>query len=416
MLTMRYLNYRVYFIGILLFSVAVSFAQKATSTAGTASSLLLRFEPSTRVSGLGGAFTGLADDENAMFYNPAGLAYMTQGIVSLNHTQWFEDIKIDNLLASYNLSRKFGLAAGITHMWMPEIQGRDVAGRLTSPFDVSSSIFTAALAYQMTYGFNAGIALKYFLDNLADYTASGLGFDFGLHLKTSIKGLYTGLVVQNLGGEITYNKEKQKIPLTIRLGLVYKNFNPEFNILADAVKSLDSDPAIHLGLEYIHMEQFSVRVGNQFTWNVLLTPSLGVGFVLKKQFCFNYAFMVHPELGATHRLGFSFIFKSPLPTKTSISTPGTVKYNTLWPPTNVKVKTVKNELIVSWGVVPGAEYNVYSRHASQTTWHKLNDQPLKKTEMVFKIPKVPGKYYFMVNSILNKQESSDSKEVSINVK
>ena len=401
---------------ILLLSVAISSAQKATNSAGTASSLLLRFEPSARVSGLGGAFTGLVDDENAIFYNPAGLAYMNQGIFSLNHTQWFEDIKIENLLASYNLSRKFGVGVGITHMWMPEIPGRDATGQLTGPLNVSSSIFTAALAYQITYGFNAGFAMKYFMDNLADYTAAGVGFDFGLHLKTSLKGLYTGLVIQNLGSDITYNQEKQKIPLTFRLGLVYKIFTPDFNLLADAVKSLDSDPAIHLGLEYIHLDQFSVRFGNQFTWNVLFTPALGIGYLLKNQFHFNYAFMVHPELGATHRLGFSFTFNPPPVNKTSTYTSGRSAYLPVRAPAEVKIKTSKNELIISWEVVPGAEYNVYSRHASQTTWHKLNDLPLKKTEMLFKLPRIPGKYYFMVNSVINKQESSDSKEVSINVK
>jgi hypothetical protein len=407
---------KLYLLSILFLSVAASWAQKVGPAAGTSSSLLLRFEPSARVSGLGGAFTGLADDENAVFYNPAGLAYMNQGIVALNHTIWFEDIKIENLFSSYNISRKFGVGAGITHMWMPEIQGRDADGNLTLPFNVSSSIFTAAFAYQITHGFNIGIAAKYFMDNLGDYSASGAGFDMGLHLKTSLPGFYTGLVVQNIGADITYHKEKQKIPLTIRLGAVYRIFSPDFNILADVVKSIDSDPYLHVGLEYIHQDQFSVRFGNQSVWNELLVPSLGIGYSLKNQYHLNYTFTVFSVLGATHRLGFSFNFIAPPAVKPGSYPSSLSAYPQLKPPENVKVKIVKNELIISWSAVPGATYNVSSRHASQTTWHKLNESPLKKMEMVFKKPTVTGKYYFRVNTVIDKQESLASKEVAIDVK
>ena len=46
-------------------------AQESASSAGTSSVLLLRFAPSPRTAGLGEAFTGLANDENSLYYNPA---------------------------------------------------------------------------------------------------------------------------------------------------------------------------------------------------------------------------------------------------------------------------------------------------------------------------------------------------------
>ena len=95
------------------------FSQTPSEFAGGASNLFLRFGLSSRVSAMGETFTAVADDENALFYNPAGLANITQGAFGLNHTEWFEDIRMDNLVFGYNFDRKFGIGFSMAHMWMP---------------------------------------------------------------------------------------------------------------------------------------------------------------------------------------------------------------------------------------------------------------------------------------------------------
>ncbi len=71
---------------LLLFSILISF------------SLVYSFNvadyTSAKVMGLGGAYTAIADDEMAMFYNPAGLAYIDSGMIghlNLEGTFTYED-------------------------------------------------------------------------------------------------------------------------------------------------------------------------------------------------------------------------------------------------------------------------------------------------------------------------------------
>jgi hypothetical protein len=151
--------FRIILFVVLVFQIIIntSFGQESAPDAGTASVLLLRFGPNPRVAGLSEAFTGIADDENALYYNIAGLPYLNSGVVSLNHTEWFEDIRMDNITFGHYLSRKFGLAAGFTHMWMPGIEGRDNQGQPIGSIDVTSSVFNLGFAYKIVPSFSLGL-------------------------------------------------------------------------------------------------------------------------------------------------------------------------------------------------------------------------------------------------------------------
>ncbi len=392
-----------------------AWTQDAASTAGTSSILLLRFGPNPRVAGLSEAFSAVADDETALFYNPAGLSNIKSGMISLSHTEWFEDIRIDNITFGYDLSRDFGVGLGLTHMWMPGIEGVNSLGQSMGTIDVSSSIINLGMSYKFNSAFSAGLGVKYFQDKLAEFSASGVGFDVGFFLKTVIPGLTTGLSVQNIGGEISYDIEKQKIPLTLRGGLAYKIYSSNILISLDVVKSIDTNVDIHFGSEYIFRNQFSIRVGNRFSQTELFTPSFGAGFHFNQQYNLYYTFANYANLGGTHRMGFTFYFESGAKTKKprqlySPSTP-----IVLIPPPNLGVKIFGEKLHVSWDRVAGVQYNVYAKHSSQKKWSKLNKSPLYNNSMDFKKPLLSGTFSFRVSSLHGGKESSFSKEASINV-
>ncbi len=63
--------------------------------------------PSARATGLGGAFTGVADDQSALFYNPAGLGHMIDGEINIG----FDHSSFDSELASNIIGTGIGVAA-----------------------------------------------------------------------------------------------------------------------------------------------------------------------------------------------------------------------------------------------------------------------------------------------------------------
>ncbi|MFC2088225.1 PorV/PorQ family protein [Calditrichota bacterium] len=408
---MKYLN--LFF--IIIFLSYFCFAQTPASSAGTASNLMLRFGISTRATGLSEAFTGLANDENSLLYNPGGLPNIKTGIVSLNHVEWFEDIRVDNITFGYNFKGDLGIGFAISHMWLPTIQGRDEFGRDTEQLNVSSSIINLGLGYKFHPGFFAGIGIKYFKDNLANYSANGIALDLGLFLKTSIPGLTAGFALQNFGGEIQYNIEKQRIPLTYRTGLAYKLYKPNVTISLDMVKSVDTDFKTNIGIEYSFIDNISIRLGNRIDANESFLPAFGTGFQFQDQFNLNYTFFNLSDLGPTHRIGFTYQFSIPSIKKWQRSLRTNYEKNYLLPPKSTHVELEEDKLLLFWDKVEGVKYNVYAKYGENGNWTKITNSP--SSSRVLKINKRPeeGMYSFKITSVKEERESTFSREARINV-
>jgi len=395
-------------LNIILFTAVAGEAQNSATSAGTSSNLLLRFGASSRVSALSESYTGLADDINALYYNPAGLPNMRSFTMSLNHAEWLEEIRIGNLLLGY-AGEKYGIGLGITHMWMPSIEGKDYLGRPTGDFNVSSSIIDFGAGYKIMDWVNAGVGIKYFQDNLADVTASGLAFDAGLYFKTFVEFLSFGIAVQNMGGKIKYVNENQDIPFTYRAGLAYRWIPFGLNITADLVKSVDTDYKVNFGVEYHLHRLLAIRAGNSYAMQGVSAPAVGAGFAFMKNYFFDYTFFNVEELGATHRVGFSYKVRPPAVYRKKPMK----RMKILVPPRNIDVGVRFNSFNIIWEPVYGAQYNVYGRTTGDTSWTKLNYSPLASSSMSFRIPG-EGEYEFQVSSLLDGNESKPSHVIAFN--
>jgi len=400
---------------LIIFLISIVSAQNISDASGTASNLFLRMDFNPRSSGLSGAFTAVANDENALFYNPAGLASISKGSIGLNHTQWYEDIKIDNLSFGYNWDRKFGMAVSAAHLWMPSIQGKDAVGQNTKKLDVSSSILQLGFGYKIHPSFYAGLSFKYFRDNLAGFVADGYAFDAGIFAYLFLPGLSFGASVQNIGSEIQYDTRQESIPFTYRTGFAYKVRGLDLRLSVDAVKSFDTDFRFATGLEYSYSSTFFLRFGNQFLPGQSFLPSYGLGLKLNDQYSLAYTFLEHENLGYTHRAGFTFYFGISA-SKIIKSSYRASKTPVLRAPQNIDAYLTQGKMVVKWDKVLGLRYNVYARTSKANKWKKLNRHPLYANTMEFKKPKSKGNFYIVVRSVSATGESEYSKEVKVNVK
>ena len=144
--------------------------------------------------------------------------------------------------------------------------------------------------------------------------------------------------------------------------------------------------------------------------------TVAAGFHIKRQYNIFYAFSNYSDLGGTHRIGFSYRFDFISKTKSSKLLYDSSQPVGNVPPENLKVNIDSEKLSISWGRVVGVRYNVYAKHSSINKWMKLNKTPLYNNSLNYKQPVALGVYFFKVCSVYNDEESSFSKEVSLNVK
>src|SRR3954464_6922850 len=70
---------------------------RAFGAAGAASSPYLKLPMGARGTGMGEAFTAVADDVEAMFYNPAGLTQLDSAHLLLMHNESFGGIRYEHI-------------------------------------------------------------------------------------------------------------------------------------------------------------------------------------------------------------------------------------------------------------------------------------------------------------------------------
>lgn len=410
---MKSLLPRITLLFFLAGNFSLSLAQTSASSAGTSSALFLRSTVSARIAGMSDAFVAIADDENAILYNPAGLARLTNHMVVLNHTEWLEDIRFANLIYAHNIQNGFTAAVSISHMYMPAIPRTiDANGTQDGSINVSSTIIDLATGYHLFRGFYIGGGFKYFQDDLAGNTAGGFAFDAGIYSTTFLRGLTFGASAQNIGAKIKYINSSFKIPFTYRAGFAYDVGTLPFQIDLDAVKSIDSDLNFNLGAEYSFNRMFFLLVGNNFRKDSYFTPAFGVGIKYDNRYSLYYSFSDPSEIGFSHRFGIKFEFGFSAPSQKYISQTSNYRHSA---PTGLTAKISNGNLFIHWQSIPNTLYNVYAKNADNK-WIKITKDPVSDNYLLLKNPKTDKAYTFCVTALNDNVESPYSKEVVLYVK
>ena len=75
-------------------SLSTNFKENVTNV-GTSAAAFLEIGVGARALALGGAFTALANDASALYWNPAGLIQLNSISVSANHTDWLAETNFE---------------------------------------------------------------------------------------------------------------------------------------------------------------------------------------------------------------------------------------------------------------------------------------------------------------------------------
>jgi outer membrane protein OmpA-like peptidoglycan-associated protein len=310
---------KIYLICIIILAITARSGKAAgfsKDDAGTTSAQFLKLAPGARPAAMGEAFTGLADDINAIYWNPAGLKRIDDKEVSATRAQWIGDTSF-NWLAYAQDALRGKLGISFMYLGSGDIQKYDNAGNARSEtynvFDSALTVSYAKKIKQMLVGIN----VKYLYSKLEDESAAGAAVDIGI-LK-EIPGRHNisvGLAVQNIGNGLKFVKESAPLPLNVNAGIACKLLKERLILTSDLNFPSDYDASAHIGAEYKQkLGDFDVlpRLGYKTTniryMNALSGVSLGFGINFSSV-CINYAWVPYWELGATHRIDIGFKFGS----------------------------------------------------------------------------------------------------------
>ncbi len=265
---------------------------KDVSKVGTTAAPFLSIEVGARAIGMGGAFVAVANDATALYWNPAGIARISGGSATFNHTDWLADTNFDFAGLALNLGSMGAVGLSFTALTMDEMEVRTVAypEGTGEKFGYTEMAMGVHYARNLTDRFSIGFTGKYISEKLWHMQASSMALDIGTLFTTQFNGMTIGMSISNFGNKMqligsdtqfpvdvapekegnnskivgNMRTDKWSLPLIFRFGVamnVIDNYNYRWTVAVDAMHPNDNTEYINLGTEYAIRNMFFLRGG-----------------------------------------------------------------------------------------------------------------------------------------------------------
>ena len=235
-----------------------------------------------RAAAMGNAFTSVANDVNAIWWNPAGLSDVERAEVSFTHTQWFVNSQFNSGALAYNRG-VHSFAVNFLSFRPEELEERTIykplgTGRM---LDLGTVGVGAAYARKFTDKLSFGVRVMWLKESLDLVDYSTLSVDFGTKFYIGFRSLRLSMSMRNFGRDLMVYRREFQQPLSFNLGSaaeVYGEKGDPF-FLTGAFEmnfTVNAYERYHLGGEAWLANMLALRAG--YMWNYdLFSTTAGAG-------------------------------------------------------------------------------------------------------------------------------------------
>lgn len=279
---------RIIFISaVILFAAMTATASwAANKNAGTSAYSFLRVGVGARAQAMGGAMVGLANDEYAGYYNPAGLGLLSPVVEYENEYGEMVETESDitkYFAASYN-NYIAEIQSGYLAFIMRQGYGRmvgfsldyfdygtfdrvDIDNQQTGTFSASDMAFGASFGQRVSGDFHWGVTGKFIYQKLESYSSDGLALDGGVLYRMRDEHTRLGFAVRNIGVQLKglTSEHKDKLPGSAHAGVSHILKGAPILVTAQIDYPFDYDMIFRVGAEISGLDPFFLRLG----WNSL---------------------------------------------------------------------------------------------------------------------------------------------------
>jgi hypothetical protein len=293
-------------------------APAAAQGPGSAGAQVLQFHVGARAAALAGAYTALAGDADALFYNPAGLMG-GRTLVSGSYQSHVHDVALGSFAGALRIGPAM-LALGISYLDAGEIvvlapdpayggqRGQETGERASA----GESALRLAAALPLGERFSIGATAGYVTTTVAGLGRSAPFADLGA--RAAFGATHLGVALRHLGGSLSGDGADAPLPGVAAAGLAITPAGPAGTTLLLAAELLhrieEGGTGFAAGIEaglappgarYATAVRFGYDASGAGD-EILGTVRLGAGFRLGSM-ALDYAFQHLEHFGPVHRFG-----------------------------------------------------------------------------------------------------------------
>ncbi|MBL8023789.1 MAG: PorV/PorQ family protein [Elusimicrobia bacterium] len=263
----------------------------------------LRYGAGARSLGMGGAFTAVADDVSADYWNPAALAYLDEYQFQTMYAPFGMGSNLYYMGFGAPMGTRLGtLGLSALSLRSDGFQRRDELNfRTGGNGDVSHNAVSLSYGRSFMDLWSLGARLRFLQQNILSDSGSAMGVDLSAYSRPW-NGISAGATFNNLNKpSITVGNDADEFRAHTRLGLAYRAPRDLFILSFDANKTEQQSVYFVSGLEYNPVPLLSLRTG----WDQNKDVTVGMGVTLRN-LRFDYAFVNQEALGATNQVSLTF--------------------------------------------------------------------------------------------------------------
>jgi len=328
--------YTLIVIFMIVFLPGISFA--GMDHVGTSVANFLKIGVGGKAVAMGEAFTAIADDPTALFWNPGGIGFQHKMAANFTYNEWIFDTRLNYLGVVLPFGNMGSLGLSLYYFSSGDIEETTIykphgTGRVFSASDMYIGI---TYARALTDRYSVGVTAKYISEKLALESATTFAIDIGsVFIISHKKNLRMGFAISNFGPDmkmdgldlvtsVTTENAKQveaqlktmswPLPLIFRVGIAADLFDNQIHRLtmaADVYDPRDYEARENVGLEYGFKSLFFVRGGYKLNYDEdSFTAGFGFNYNIQGLggLQFDYAFADMGRLNKINRfsIGLSF--------------------------------------------------------------------------------------------------------------
>ncbi|MBI3553850.1 MAG: tetratricopeptide repeat protein [Elusimicrobia bacterium] len=282
--------------------VAAASPAWADSAAGASSFDFLTIDANARAVGMGGAYTALASDSNALLYNPAGLARVDGYEATFMHNVYAQGLSQEYV----GFAAKQGWGLSLNYLDFGSINRTTLSqpGGTGSSFGVNDFALAGSYARAVTEDLSLGAGAKLLRETLDSTQANGFALDVGaLYRVRQLKGLSFGASVLNMGPDVRFASHDEKLPLLWRLGtgFSFPAFKNDNTLALDVTRERADRIRMGFGIESVYDQFMAFRFGFTTRNDAGVGITAGVGWIWKA-LSVDYAISPLGSLGISNRV------------------------------------------------------------------------------------------------------------------
>jgi hypothetical protein len=183
-------------------------AQNVTKV-GTAAATFLKIPVGAKAIAMGSAFTAVADDGSATFWNPGNITAIRRSLLMVHYSSWLPGLEYGFISCTLPLNKNGVFGINVISLGTDEMEVTTVA----DPMGTGESYTAGSNAVGFSYGrsltdrFSIGTTLKIVQERIYHCSATGIACDIGTMFVTPFRDIRLGVSVSNVGTDLRMNGE-----------------------------------------------------------------------------------------------------------------------------------------------------------------------------------------------------------------